>query len=65
MIIIIYLSQIAIARIFIIQGGREISAIIITDDIYVIRNQKVLTTFFLMSIFNELFKFKTSDERQH
>ena len=33
--------------------------------IYVIRNLKVLTTFFLILIFNELFKFKTLDEWQH
>ena len=30
-----------------IQSGSEISAIIVTEIIYVIRNQKVLTTFFL------------------
>ena len=33
--------------------------------IYVIQNQEVLTTFFLILIFAELIKFKTSDERQH
>ena len=49
-----------------IQGVREISAIIVTDD-YVKRNQKVLKTFF--SYFNiqllPVFKFKTSDEWRH
>ena len=46
-----------------IQSGRETSVIIVTDD-YVIRNEKVLTIF-LVLIFNELFKFKISDERQY
>ena len=48
-----------------IQGGREISAILKLKIIYVIRKQNVLTTFFLILIFNELFKFKISDERQY
>ena len=48
-----------------IQGGRAISAIIVTDDYLCYKKQKVLTTFFLILIFTELFKFKTSDERQH
>ena len=48
-----------------LQGGREISAIILTDDYLCSMEQKVLTTFFLILIFNELFQFKTSDEWQH
>ena len=55
---------------YIIQDGREISAIIVTDDYscykepkspYNFFSQKVLTTFFLILIFTELYKFKPSD----
>ena len=33
--------------IYLVQGVREISAIILTDVLYVVRNQKVFTMFFL------------------
>ena len=49
----------------IIQGEREISAIILTDDYLCYKEPKILTTFLLNLIFNELFNFKTSDKRQH
>ena len=47
-----------------IEGGREISVIIVTGDYlsYVLRNQEVITTFFPILILNELFTFKTSGE---
>ena len=49
-----------------IQGGREISVIIVTGDyLYYKEPKRPYNFFFLISIFNELFKFKTSDERQH
>ena len=48
-----------------IQGGREISAFIVTDSYLCYNESKVLTTFFLTLIFNELFKFKASEEWQH
>ena len=48
------------------QGGREISAIIVTEDYLCYKEPKSpYNFFFLILIFNELFKFKTSDERQH
>ena len=46
----------------IIQGGREIYAIIVTDDYLCYKEPKSPYNFFLILIFNELFKFKTSDE---
>ena len=49
-----------------IQGVREISAIIVTDDYLCYKEPKSpYNFFFLILIFNELFKFKTSDEQQH
>ena len=49
-----------------LEGGREISAIIVTDDYYLSNEEpKSPYKFFLILIFNELFNFKTSDERQH
>ena len=49
-----------------IQGGRDISAIIVTDNYLCYKEQKKSPySFFLILIFNELFKFKTSDEWQH
>ena len=48
-----------------IQGGMEISVIIVTDDYLCYKEQKVLTTFFIILTFNELFMFKTSNEMQH
>ena len=49
----------------IIQGRREISAIIVPDDYLCYKEPKSPYNFFLILIFNELFKFKTSDEWQH
>ena len=49
----------------IIQGGREISVIIVTDNYLRYKEQKIPHNFFLILTFNELFKFKTSDEWQH
>ena len=46
------------------QGGRKISVIIVSDDYLCYKEQKIPYIFFLILIFNELFKFKTSDERQ-
>ena len=48
-----------------IQGGEEISDIIVTDDHLCYKEPKSPYNFFLVLIFNELFKFETSDERQH
>ena len=48
-----------------IQGGREISAIILTDDYLCYEEPKIPYYFFIILIFNELFKFKTSDEWQY
>ena len=48
-----------------IQGGREISAIIVTDGYLCYKEPKSPYNFFLIVIFNELFEFKTSDERRH
>ena len=48
-----------------IQDGREMSAIIVTGNYLCYNFLKVLLTFFLILIFNELFKFKTLDEWQH
>ena len=47
------------------QGGREISAIIVIDDYLWYKEPKSPYNFFLILIFNELLKFKTSDEWQH
>ena len=47
------------------QGGREISVIIVTDDYLCYKEPESPYDFFLILIFNELFKFKTSDEWQH
>ena len=44
----------------VLQGVREISAIIVTDDYLCYKEPKSL-----ILIFTEWFKFKTSDERQH
>ena len=46
----------------IIQGGREISAITVTDDYLCYKEPKNPYNFFIILIFNELFKFKTLDE---
>ena len=48
-----------------LQGGRELSAIIVTEDYLSYKEPKSPYNFFLILIFNELFKFKTLDERQH
>ena len=42
-----------------------ISAIIVTHDYLYYKEPKGPYNFFLILIFNELFKFKTSDEWQH
>ena len=47
-----------------IQSGREISAITVTDDYLCCKEPRSPYNFFIILIFNELFKFKTSDERQ-
>ena len=43
-----------------IQSGREISVIIVTDDYLCYEEPEIPYNFFLILIFNELFKFKTS-----
>ena len=48
----------------IIQGGREIRAIISTDDYLCCKEPKSPYNVFIILIFNELFRFKTSDECQ-
>ena len=48
-----------------IQCVREIRAIILTDNHLCYKEPKSPCNFFFTSIFNELFTFKTSDERQH
>ena len=49
-----------------IQGGREISAITVTDGYLCYKEPKSpYNFFFFLSIVYELFKFKTSDVRQH
>ena len=48
-----------------IQGVREISAIIVTDNYLRYKEQKSPYNFCHILIFNELFTFKTSDEWQH
>ena len=48
-----------------IQDRRELSAIIVTDDYLCYKEPKCPYNFFHILIFNELFKFTTSDERQH
>ena len=45
-----------------LQGGREISAITVTEDYLCSKEAKIPHNFFLILIFNELFKFKISDE---
>ena len=45
-----------------VQSGREISVIIVTDDYLCYREPKSPYNFLLTLIYNELFKFKTSDE---
>ena len=50
--------------IFFLQSGREISDIIVTDDYLCHKEQKIHYNFFIL-IFNELFKFKTSDKWQN
>ena len=42
----------------------EISAIIVTDYLFYKEPKSPYNFFFIFLIFNELFKFKTSDERQ-
>ena len=49
----------------VIQSGREISAIILTDDYLCYKEPKSAYNFFLILIFNELFKFKTLVGWQH
>ena len=47
-------------------GWKGISVIIVTDDYLCYKEPKSpYNFFFLILIFNELFKFKTSDEWQH
>ena len=48
-----------------LQGGREISGIIVTEDYLCYKEPKSPYNFFLIKIFNLLFTFKISDERQH
>ena len=48
-----------------IQGGRKISAIILSDDYLCYKEQKNPYNFFLILIINKLFKFKIPDEWQH
>ena len=48
-----------------IQGVREISAIIVTDNYLCYKEPKNSYNFFLILIFNKLFTFKTLDEWQH
>ena len=45
-----------------IQDGKEVSAIILTDNYLCYKETKSPYNFFIILIFNELFKFKTSDE---
>ena len=47
------------------QDGREISAIFVTDVYLCYKGPKLPYNFFLILIFNELFKFETSDEWQY
>ena len=47
-----------------IQDGRQISAIIVTEDYLCYKEPKSLYSFSFILIFNELFKFQTSDESQ-
>ena len=47
-----------------IQNGREISDIIVTHDYLCYKEPKIPLNFFLILIFNELFKFETSEEWQ-
>ena len=49
----------------IIQNGKEISAIIVTDDYLCYKEPKNPNNFFLILIFKELFEFETSEELQH
>ena len=45
-----------------IQGVREISAIIVTEDYLCYKEPKIPLSFFLILIFNELFMFETTDQ---
>ena len=45
-------------------GWKGKSAVIVTDDYLCYKEAKSRYNFFLILIFNELFKFKTSDEWQ-
>ena len=47
-----------------VQGVREISVIIVTDDYLCYKEPRSTYNFFLILIFNELFKFKIADERR-
>ena len=59
------MQQSIVTDILKIQDGREISVIIVTDDYLCYKESKSPYNFFLILVFNELFKFKTSDEWQH
>ena len=48
-----------------LQSGRDVSAIVVTDDYLCYKEPKSPYNFFLNLIINELFKFKTSDEWQY
>ena len=48
-----------------IQGEREISVIIVTDNYLCYKKPKSPYNFSLILILNDLFTFKTSDEGQH
>ena len=47
------------------QDGKGINAIIVTDDFLCYKEPKSPYNFLIILIINELFKFRTSDERQH
>ena len=47
-----------------IPNGKGISVIIVTDDLLCYKEPKSPYNFFLVLIFNELFKFKISEEWQ-
>ena len=61
------LNQINHSLFIYIQGGREISTIIVTDSYLCYKEPKSRYKLFSyrILIFNELLKFKTSDEWQH
>ena len=48
-----------------LQSGREISSIILMNDCLCYKEPKSPYKFFISLIFNDLFKFKTSDDWQH